>query len=342
MAAHSKFSNRPSSPISSRPTNPNSRNSEVHSTTRRSFNGNNSFAKPSTLANPKRLDPMTPANSPSDFARRRSVGSGSCLKISEEKENNNNNNEKDQFMKTSKLQSPAKGSKNFMAPTISAASKFTPSPRKKALVERNDPVRTSISLFDGKAIFFSNVSEEFEPKPKTGNNQNPKILPKPPKNVAFLDSQNANENSSDSDSLKFSCSHVSNPVIAPLDADPSTRPYDPKTNYLVSLLQTKSQVEHRKDSEKEKLEAISSADTVIGFQDDFDPYEESEKEKLEAIVSAGRFEGLLSSVEDDLREDRVSVDSEKEKSEVIESADMVMDDDVIHVEKKETKSGFFF
>ncbi|KAL3614379.1 hypothetical protein CASFOL_042453 [Castilleja foliolosa] len=364
MAAHS---NRPSSPISSRPTNPNSRSSEVHSTTRRSFNGNNSFTKPSTLANPKRLDPMTPANSPSDFARRRSVGSGSCLKISEEKENNNN--EKDQFMRPSKLQSPAKG---FMAPTISAASKFTPSPRKKVLVERNDPVRTSISLSDGKAIFFSNVSEDFEPKSETGNNQNPKTLPKPPKKVAFLDSQNANENSSDSDSLKFSCSHVSNPVIVPLDADPSTRPYDPKTNYLSPRPQFlyykpnprlkienvmdmedeivsdnfSSDSEGTQDSEKERLEAIASADTVIGFQDDFDLYEESEKEKLEMIVSAGMFEGSLSSLEDDLREDRVSVDSGNEKSKVIESADMVLgldeiDDDVIYVEKKETKSRVF-
>ncbi|GFP88662.1 hypothetical protein PHJA_001009900 [Phtheirospermum japonicum] len=366
MAAHS---NRSPSPISSRPTNPNSRSSEIYSTTRRSFNGNNSFAKP------KRLDPITPANSPSEFARRRSAGSGSCLKNSEEKENND---EKDQFMKTSKLQSPAKGSKSFMAPTISAASKFTPSPRKKALVERNDPVRTSISLSDGKAMFFSNLSEDFEPKPETGYNQNLKTLaepvqvPKPSKKVTFLDSQNANEKLSDSDSLKISSSPVSNP-IAPLDADPSTRPYDPKTNYLSPRPQFlyykpnprlniekvmdiedeivsdnfSSDSEGTQDSEKEKLEAIASADTVIGFEDDSQLYEESEREKLEAIASADMFEGLIESLEDDLREDCVSVDSEKEKFEAIESADMVMGlnemdvDDVIHVEQKEKKSWAF-
>ncbi|KAL3621470.1 hypothetical protein CASFOL_036382 [Castilleja foliolosa] len=219
MAAHS---NRPSSPISSRPTNPNSR----------SFSGNNSFAKPSTLSNPKRLDPMTPENSPSVFCQARSVGSGSCL---------------------------------------------------KAL-----------------------------PKPKIDNNQNPKTLPNPSKKVAFLDPQNANENSSDSDSLKISCSHVSYPVIAPLDADQSTCPYDPKTNYLSPRPQFLYYIPNPRLNieKKEKLEAIASADTVIGFQHDFHLYEESEK-KLEAIVSAGRFEGLVSSLEDDLHEDHVSVDSEK-------------------------------
>ncbi|KAL3621058.1 hypothetical protein CASFOL_035970 [Castilleja foliolosa] len=373
MAAHS---NRSPSPISSRSTNPNSRSSEIYSTSR-SLNGNNSLAKPSALSNPKRLDPITPANSPSEFARRRSVGSGSCLRNSEEKENTD---EKDQLMKTSKLQSPAKGSKSFMAPTISAASKFTPSPRKKPLVERNHPVRTSISLSDGKAMFFSNVPEDFEPNPEMGYKQNPKTVaesvqvPKPSKKVTFSDSQNAKEIVSDSDSLKTSCSPVWNP-IAPLDADPSTRPYDPKTNYLSprpqflyykpnarlnieSVMDLEDEImsdnyssdsEGSQDSEKEKLEDIAQSDRVIGFEDDFHLYEETEKEKLEAIDSADTSEGLLEYLEDDLREDHVSVDSEKEKVEAIESADKVMgleeemdeDGDVIYIEKKENKSLIF-
>lgn len=159
----------------------------------------------------------------------------------EEKEND----EKDSVLKASKLQSPAKGCKSFMAPTISAASKFTPSPRKKVLVERNDPVRTSISLSDGKAMFFSampNVSEDLEPKSELDSNladsENKKAVhdshpvSRPLKKVTFSDIPSYPQHSTesvitDSDGLKLESS-----LIAPLDADPSLPPYDPKTNYL--------------------------------------------------------------------------------------------------------------
>ncbi|XP_057788059.1 uncharacterized protein LOC131005233 [Salvia miltiorrhiza] len=217
MAAHS---NRSPSPLSSRPINPNPKNPEINSTIRRSFTGN---SKPSLLTNQRRFDPITPANSPSDFARRRP----SVVKICEEKEND----EKDCVLKASKLHSPAKG---FMAPTISAASKFTPSPRKKVLVERNEPVRTSISFSDGKAMFFSsNVSQDLEPKNEAfsdsnlagSENKKPVVdthpVSKPCKKVTFSTESAIN----DPDSRK----HES---IAPLDADPSLPPYDPKTNYL--------------------------------------------------------------------------------------------------------------
>ncbi|KAL8060779.1 hypothetical protein ABFX02_02G047400 [Erythranthe guttata] len=235
MAAHP---NRSSSPLSSRPSNPtnpnnpNPRNSENNPSIRRSFSGNTS-AKPSLLTNQRRFDPVTPANSPSDFARRRSAGSKE-VKSCEEKEND----EKDHnLMKPSKLQSPAKGSKNFMSPTISAASKFTPSPRKKVLVERSDPLRTSISLSDGKATFFSttspNVSSDFESKSEIDH-----PISKPPKRVTFSNVPSeslATDNDSD-ESLKFETSSKNlssaSPSIAPLDADPSLPPYDPKTNYL--------------------------------------------------------------------------------------------------------------
>ena len=77
-----------------------------------------------------------------------------------------------------KVRSPAitKGSKNFMTPTISAASKINSSPRKKVLVERNEPVRTSISFFDGKSPFGSmnpsDVTEIKDSNTEMGWNQN--------------------------------------------------------------------------------------------------------------------------------------------------------------------------
>ncbi|XP_073311959.1 uncharacterized protein [Primulina huaijiensis] len=264
------LSNRSPSPNASRPSNlnPNSRNQENNPSTRKSFSGNNPSGKPSILTNLRRFYPATPANSPSecsDFARR-SVGKESCvasfLNVCEEKEND----EKDMNFKAAKLRTPVKNSKNFMSPTISAASKFTPSPRKKVLVERNDPVRTSMSLSEGKAMFFStssnDVSEILEPKSDLGfdqnhsidsfvdaevaESQNPETIPedpavsKPLRKVTFLDAPTDSESATtDSDdnfielSLKnkSSCSEVS-PSIAPLDADPSMPPYDPKNNYL--------------------------------------------------------------------------------------------------------------
>ncbi|KAK9677357.1 hypothetical protein RND81_11G138100 [Saponaria officinalis] len=57
-----------------------------------------------------------------------------------------------------------KGTKNFMSPTISAASKINPSPRKKVLGERNEAIRTSASLSDGKFHFFSTSSLDFDYK----------------------------------------------------------------------------------------------------------------------------------------------------------------------------------
>ncbi|KAL6517526.1 hypothetical protein OROMI_033227 [Orobanche minor] len=361
MAAHS---NRSPSPISSRPNTPNPRNSENKSTKRRSFSGNYPSAKPSALINPRRFDPITPANSPSDFSRRTSAGkegSGSCLKNCEEKENNG---EKDQILlKTSKFQSPAKGSKNFMAPTISAASKFTPSPRKKVLAERNDPVRTSISLSDGKAVFFSNVSEDIEPKSEMGCPQNQKSLnsldfnyyveeghpvSKPSsKKVTFIDETFSSDDLTMESNSKnsISCSPVLVP-IAPLDADPFMPPYDPKTNYLSprpQFLYYKPNPRLNKEKgmdtdEFEPLEDDSFTKEIISdsFSSDSECTEDSEKEKSDMVI------GLEFSEDDDLH---VSKDTEREKLEAIASADMVMGpdemedgDDIIHVQKCEEKS----
>ncbi|XP_042010239.1 uncharacterized protein LOC121758879 [Salvia splendens] len=190
MAAHSNSS---LSPLPSKSINPNPRNPETNSIIRRSFTATN---KPS------------PANSPSEFGGRRCVG-----RDCEEKENG----EKDSFLKGSKLQSPAKGCKNFMAPTISAASKFTPSQRKKVLVDRNEPVRTSISFSDGKAMFFSNENMSasvVETHP----------ISKPCKKVTFSDESVI----TDSDGVGVE----SKVVQSPIDVDPCLPPYDPKTNYL--------------------------------------------------------------------------------------------------------------
>ncbi|KAK3193137.1 hypothetical protein Dsin_024447 [Dipteronia sinensis] len=150
MAANKPSS---SSPIPSSRPNPNSRNSEIKDPMRRSFTGN-PFSKPSSIVANSRggggFNPNTPANSPSDFPRRSSTGreSLSSLRDFEDKENS-----KDSNLKSARVRSPAsasKGIKNFMSPTISAASKFATSPRKKILAERNEPVRSSVSFSEAK------------------------------------------------------------------------------------------------------------------------------------------------------------------------------------------------
>ncbi|KAM3362097.1 hypothetical protein P3S68_016951 [Capsicum galapagoense] len=135
--------------------------------------------------------------------------------------------EKENESKEAKLKSPAKGSKNFMSMTILASSKIAQSRKKKILVERNNPVRTSITLSDGKAMFYSVNSEEhnknsekvMEPKETVPVDGLPPIT-KTPKTVTFLKASLNFESLSDT------------PAIASLDADPSLPPYDPKTNYL--------------------------------------------------------------------------------------------------------------
>lgn len=63
-------------------------------------------------------------------------------------------NSGDQNLKPTRVKSPAlsKGAKNFMSPTISAASKINASPRKQILVERNEPARSSVSFSDVKSL----------------------------------------------------------------------------------------------------------------------------------------------------------------------------------------------
>ncbi|VFQ59109.1 unnamed protein product [Cuscuta campestris] len=155
-------SNRSPSPLPTRPRT----STEPNSAARRSFGGTPSPI-PLPLSNTgrrsfRRSCPPSPSNSPADSGRR-------SLPVKEEKPESWDCSEKENE-RAAKLRSPAKGSKNFMSPTFSAASKFSSSPKKKVLVERNEPVRTSISLCDGKATFFSSISsdptENSIPKPE--------------------------------------------------------------------------------------------------------------------------------------------------------------------------------
>ncbi|KAJ4716091.1 Transmembrane protein [Melia azedarach] len=160
---------------SSRP-NPIVRNSESKDPMRRSFSGN-PFAKPSSIVANSRggFNPNTPLNSPTDFPRRSSFGRENSCSLSdyEDKENS-----KSSTLRPGRVQSPAsasKGTKNFMSPTISAASKFTTSPRKKILVERNEPFRSSVSFSDAKGQSMENT------------NAKPAICSNKKKTVSFSD-----------------------------------------------------------------------------------------------------------------------------------------------------------
>ncbi|KAG4209191.1 hypothetical protein ERO13_A03G180400v2 [Gossypium hirsutum] len=143
MASAPKFSSSPCK------MNPNLKKAETHDPMRRSFSGN-PFTKPSVITNRKAFNPKTPANSPSGFPRRHSTGRESVASLRDpDKENS-----RDQNLKPTRVKSPAlsKGAKNFMSPTISAASKINASPRKQILVERNEPARSSVSFSDVKSL----------------------------------------------------------------------------------------------------------------------------------------------------------------------------------------------
>ncbi|XP_038903440.1 uncharacterized protein LOC120090026 [Benincasa hispida] len=169
-------SNRSSSPamLSGR-TSPNSRNSEISNPVRRSFSGN-PFSKPSIVANPRGLNPITPANSPSDYPRRNSVSRENSFtsRNIQEKEN-----EKDQSPKPVRVRSPmvGKSSKHFMSPTISAASKIAASPKKKILGDQNEPVRSSNSFSGMKSSSLNSVNQSSQSSKTLESDTNPQIPP---------------------------------------------------------------------------------------------------------------------------------------------------------------------
>ncbi|KAM3362086.1 hypothetical protein P3S68_016940 [Capsicum galapagoense] len=193
--------NKSPSPLSIRSFPPHLRTSKnKNSTPRRSFNGN-PFSRHSVLATHRGFNLVTPANSHADSTRmvsnsgKEELGSSSLSWGFDEKENES---------KAAKLKSPAKGSKNFMSLTISASSKIVQSQKKKILVERNDPVRTLITLSDGKATFFSVNSEEhnqnskkvMEPKETIPDDGFPPVT-KTPKRVTFSEASLNSESLSD-------------------------------------------------------------------------------------------------------------------------------------------------
>ncbi|PPR91388.1 hypothetical protein GOBAR_AA29293 [Gossypium barbadense] len=208
-------------------TNANTRKSELCDPTRRSFNGN-PFTKPAVITNPKAFNLNTPANSPSDFVRRYSTGRESVASLRDP----NKENYIDQNPKPTRLRSPAvsKGTKNFMAPTISAASKINASPGKKILVERNELPRSSVSFSDVKSLIMQD------------NESTPEVALKP-KKVSFSDVKSMiMEDNECKEPLEGNANSVQvipsleiSPkvsILAPLDADPLMLPHDPQTNYL--------------------------------------------------------------------------------------------------------------
>ncbi|KAK9941751.1 hypothetical protein M0R45_007446 [Rubus argutus] len=328
MAMPSNKSSSSSSPIATRPS-PNSRNSEIANPVRRSFTGN-PFSKPSIVANARSINPNSPANSPSENPRRSSMGRETVVTFRdlEDKENG-----KDSTWKQIRIRSPvgSKGAKNFMSPTISAASKITASPRKKILAERNEPVRTSsVSIADFKCVSFAPTLEDSEHKEVVSTTP---LRSKPPKPLIDVDSmeplssknecpESICENASEEPdcvnldpSFKISppaSCPVSGRVIAPLDADPSAPPYDPKTNYLSPRPQflhyrPNPRVEYylSKDSEGKRLEesfiseSFSDTETTEETQSDY-----SQKEVEDVTSSA---EGVKQERQEEKKEDEVHV-----------------------------------
>ncbi|XP_026434165.1 uncharacterized protein LOC113331734 isoform X1 [Papaver somniferum] len=125
-------SNRSPSPISSSKTNLNNPRTPVSNNNLRKSFSRNPLNNPSFVRNSKNFNPTTPANTPTEFSQRNSL-------LNEYKENEKNPN-----LKPVKIRSSSPITKHFMAPTISTVSKIAaPSPRKKILGERNEPVRVS-------------------------------------------------------------------------------------------------------------------------------------------------------------------------------------------------------
>ncbi|RDX81388.1 hypothetical protein CR513_37939, partial [Mucuna pruriens] len=247
--------------------NPNPRSSEISNPMRRSFTGN-PFTKPSIVPI---HGAKTPANSPSDFLRRSSVGiresGGSLRDFMDDKENG-----KDQILKLAKVRSPAacsKGSKNFMSPTISASCKINESPRKKVLVERNEAV---LSPADPKShvrkVTFAESLEEkrideivpnFEEGPRSSltsedlsgesetsetHYMNVPLLSKNDTDLSFETVHDVNVNvnvhteplfETEPDCVNLDPTFKLSPTATPPVSFKATvlmPPYDPKTNYL--------------------------------------------------------------------------------------------------------------
>lgn len=388
-------SNRSPSPL---PVRPRISSSEAHSAARRSFSGSLS-PKPFPLMNPRRsFNPVTPANSPAgteffEFKKTyrkcfqdlvfqkifldflwiwvffsESGRRGFSLPVKEEISSSSWDLAEKENERAAKLRSPAKGSKNFMSPTISAASKICASPKKKVLVDRNEPVRSSITLCDGKATFFSSISsdatEYSKLKPEIRADKSSilgipdskeDVLQGPPvaktlKRVKFAEVPLYCDNVSDSlsetvvtDSNCFttetcskninSCSNLSpSTTIAPLDADPSPSPYDPKTNYL----SPRPQFLHYRPNPR--IEVLRSMDKGV----DMGEPKQLDESFMSEIVSENsdsesQIEDSQKESEDSSSEAEVVVEPAVEESGVVEELKCSEQEVVVELETAETE-----
>ncbi|KAI3525504.1 hypothetical protein L1887_04344 [Cichorium endivia] len=316
-------SNRSPSPIAR-----NYRNSETNTTTRRSFSGN-PFARPNTSVNARSVNPPTPANTPAttDNTKRGSIlrkSTGSSM-FQDGKEN-----QKDM------IRSPARSyEKSFMAPTISAASKFTPSPRKKVLSEKNEVTRTSIQFLDKDFISKPEATPLDQPAKidvdqptKIDDDSNESVtleqkevvLETPPvRKVTFTSINDAPDVTvtEDFDFVKirpFCCSPQTSPIIAPLDADPLP-PYDPKKNFLSprpQFLRYKPNPRIELLLNKEDGNDSYGEDDVMGLEDSFNLSDNSsDTEQVEENRNEEREEEAIQKKEE-----------EKEKEEEEKLADV--------------------
>ncbi|XP_004292059.1 PREDICTED: uncharacterized protein LOC101310194 [Fragaria vesca subsp. vesca] len=333
------------SPIATRPA-PNSRNSEIADPLRRSFTGN-PFAKPSIVAGSRTPNPNSPATTPSETTpRRSSMGRETVVTFrdSEDKENGKDSGSWKQI----RVRSPA--AKNFMSPTISAASKINASPRKKILSERNEPGRTSsVSEFKVKSVSFALAPmEDSDHHREVAPTTTPEMVSKPPKPEIGVEAmvppecpEPVCEKASDCVNLDPSF-EISPPppaageasflvssggrVIAPLDADPSAPPpYDPKTNYLSPRPQflhyrPNPRVEYflNKDGEGKRLEESFISESF------------SESEETQSDHSPGEVEDVTSPVE--------VVKEEEEEKEVMEDEEVPVSEPMPIIGSPITKS----
>ncbi|KAI6684363.1 hypothetical protein NL676_030276 [Syzygium grande] len=341
------------SPNPTRHNHPGSRSSEAGGNpTRRSFSGN-PFSKPAIVTNARAFNPVTPANSPSEYPRRLSVGRESLASFREHEDKENG---KDQSAKQARIKSvaPFKSPKNFMSPTISAASKVNASPKKRVLTDRNEPVRTSVTLSDLRSSCGSlSLSEALEePNSKLEMEAEKAMVAADSRDSTVTDSDHADANHEVSSSSKGSRKKVAfdsnvqtiplddsatsdradvnedlktspaprspRDLLAPLDADPLMPPYDPKFNYL----SPRPQFLHYKPSPR-RMRYLS---------------DEKDSNPLDDTFCTGGFSDT------DLTEETLSDDSQKEpdvvsSSETEKAADSDETEDVSTTEMEKEADG---
>ncbi|CAH9074773.1 unnamed protein product [Cuscuta epithymum] len=302
---------------------------------RRSFSGSPSFP----LSNPRRtICPTTPANSPADSVRR---GLPDKEEIRAAWDCSEKENER-----APKLRSPAK---HFMSPTISAASKFCPSPKKKVLVERNEPVRSSISLCDGKATFFSpDSTENSKPEPEicldTTKSVRKVTFSEAPLHIdhgtVVMDSSFSNETLPKNTNSCSDFSPTTITALAPLvAANPSVSPYDPKTNYLSPRPQF---LHYRPNPRIEALKSMEKGCDMVGESRHLDEAFVSTIEDSESHIEESRQDSDDSPPSPTTTEEEIVAQEpktfEEETVMKLESEETVSED--IPGRKKKTKSRF--